>query len=207
MPEPDAPTTPTAPRRTALAKPSGTPSRRAVPQSGPITSRPFSAASVLRRTSSSTLTPLLKTMTSRPASSARRASRAAKAPGTDTSARRASGSAARPSARVRGASSVTPSRAPPVPWVRAASSASMASRASVACAVDSASTTINRSSGFGGEAHPGGARPIRPRVSRLRGVHMMAAARRTPGRPSRARARRMRVPESRYSSGRSLPCR
>ena len=42
-PVPVAPTRPIAPRRTALAKPSGTPSRIAVPQSGPITSRPFGA--------------------------------------------------------------------------------------------------------------------------------------------------------------------
>ena len=40
-PVPDAPTSPIAPERTTLAKPSGTPRMIAVPQSGPITSRPL----------------------------------------------------------------------------------------------------------------------------------------------------------------------
>ena len=41
---PDAPTSPIAPRRTRLANPSPTPLMIAVPQSGPITSRPFDCA-------------------------------------------------------------------------------------------------------------------------------------------------------------------
>ena len=42
-PVPDAATRPMSPRRTTLAKPSGTPLTIAVPQSGPITSRPLVA--------------------------------------------------------------------------------------------------------------------------------------------------------------------
>ncbi len=52
-PVPLAPTSPTPPRRTAFAKPSGTPSRMAVPQSGPITSSPLRAPSRFSSISSS----------------------------------------------------------------------------------------------------------------------------------------------------------
>ena len=48
-PVPDAPTRLIAPSRTTFAKPSGMPRRIAVPQSGPITSRPLSRASALMR--------------------------------------------------------------------------------------------------------------------------------------------------------------
>ena len=58
----------------------------AVPQSGPMTSAPREAAYVLRATSSDTGTLSLKTITSRPASSASIASTVALAPGTETSA-------------------------------------------------------------------------------------------------------------------------
>jgi hypothetical protein len=76
-PVPDAATTPMEPGRTALPKHSATLLRIAVPQSGPIISRPFSWAVRLRLTSSSTDTLSLKSMTCSPASSAWRASRAA----------------------------------------------------------------------------------------------------------------------------------
>ena len=46
-PVPDAATRPMSPRRTTLAKPSGTPLTIAVPQSGPITSRSLARATVL----------------------------------------------------------------------------------------------------------------------------------------------------------------
>ena len=52
-PVPDAATSPMSPRRTTLAKPSGTPLTIAVPQSGPMTSRPRSRAYVLIARSSS----------------------------------------------------------------------------------------------------------------------------------------------------------
>ena len=46
-PVPEAPISPMSPRRTSLAKPSGTPPMIAVPQSGPMTSNPRSCASRL----------------------------------------------------------------------------------------------------------------------------------------------------------------
>ena len=73
-PVPDAATRPMRPRGTALAKPSGTPPSRAEPQSGPITKRPRVAASRLSATSVATGTLSLKSITCRPAASARRAS-------------------------------------------------------------------------------------------------------------------------------------
>ena len=74
MPVPDAPTIPTGPRLTALAKPSATPSMIAVPQSAPMNSRSRSAARRLSRTSVSRLTPSEKQNTCIPASSAAAAS-------------------------------------------------------------------------------------------------------------------------------------
>ena len=83
LPVPEAPTMPMFPRRTAFAKARPTPLMIAVPQSGPITSRPFSWASVFSASSSSTDTLSEKIMTCLPAFSALRASRAAKAPLTE----------------------------------------------------------------------------------------------------------------------------
>ncbi len=74
MPVPDAPTIPTGPRRTALAKPSATPSMIAVPQSAPMNSSPRSAARRFKAASSSSVTPSEKQNTCRPASSAADAS-------------------------------------------------------------------------------------------------------------------------------------
>ena len=93
QPVPDAATMPIRPGRTALAKPSPTPSMTAVPQSGPMTSAPREAAYVLSATSSATGTLSLKIITSWPASSASIASTVALAPGTETSTS-ASGAAA-----------------------------------------------------------------------------------------------------------------
>ncbi|MEJ7689125.1 MAG: hypothetical protein WKF76_01110 [Nocardioidaceae bacterium] len=86
---PDAATMATGPGRTTLAKPSPTPPTTAVPQSGPITSSPLSAAISFSATSCSTATLSLKTITSSPAPSASAASIAATAPGVLMSASRA----------------------------------------------------------------------------------------------------------------------
>ena len=77
VPVPDAPTTPIGPRRTTLAKPSGSPLTIAVPQSGPITIRPRSSASCLIASSWSTGTLSLNTITFMPSRSAFIASAAA----------------------------------------------------------------------------------------------------------------------------------
>ena len=86
-PVPEAATRPTGPGRTTLAKPSPTPPMTAVPQSGPITSRPRAAAACLSRTSCSTGTLSEKTITDAPASSASIASTKACRPGVETSTR------------------------------------------------------------------------------------------------------------------------
>ena len=65
-PVPDAATRPIEPRRTTLAKPSGIPSRIAVPQSGPITKRPFLRAIDFSSISSSIGTLSLNTKTLSP---------------------------------------------------------------------------------------------------------------------------------------------
>jgi hypothetical protein len=76
-PVPEAATSPMAPRRTALAKPSGTPPTMAVPQSGPMTRRPRRSASRLRATSCASGTLSLNRKTSSPSASAFKASAAA----------------------------------------------------------------------------------------------------------------------------------
>ena len=67
MPVPEAPTTPTGPRRTALANPRPTPSMMAVPQSGPMSSRPRSAATRLQAASVAGSSPSEKQNTCSPA--------------------------------------------------------------------------------------------------------------------------------------------
>ena len=69
--------TPTGPRLTTLAKQSGMPLMMAVPQSGPITSRPLLRPSRFSAISSSSGTLSENSMTCRPLVSALRASRAA----------------------------------------------------------------------------------------------------------------------------------
>ena len=93
---------PMAPRRTRLAKPSGTPPTMAVPQSGPISSRPRRSASRLSATSSSSDTWSENTIASSPSRSAFIASAAAYSPGQEISASVASGAASTASARLRG---------------------------------------------------------------------------------------------------------
>ena len=100
---PAAATTPTEPRRTALAKPSATPSMIAVPAPGPMTSRPRSWARRFSATSSSRDTPSLNSSTSMPAPSALWASRAAYSPGTEMTARSPSARARLRGARARAA--------------------------------------------------------------------------------------------------------
>ena len=82
-PVPDAETMPMSPRGTALAKAIGTPAISAVPQSGPISSRPRSMARSFNATSSATGTLSENTIACIPASSALRASAAANSPGTE----------------------------------------------------------------------------------------------------------------------------
>ena len=101
-PVPAAATTPTGPRRTRLANPSAAPPMIAVPQSGPMQSRPASRPIRLSRTSSSIGTLSLNSITWSPASSASRATPAANLPGTEMSARLASGSRRAAAATVRG---------------------------------------------------------------------------------------------------------
>ena len=84
QPVPEAATIPTGPGWTTLAKPRPSPPTTAVPQSGPMTSNPRSAATRLRATSCSTGTLSLNSITSAPASSASIASTAALAPGVET---------------------------------------------------------------------------------------------------------------------------
>ena len=86
-PVPEAPTKPMRPRRTWLANPSGTPPTMAVPQSGPITSRPWAWASCLMASSCSSETLSENRNTSKPALIALSASAAAYAPGTEICAR------------------------------------------------------------------------------------------------------------------------
>ena len=114
MPVPDAPMMPMSPRGTTLAKASGTPPMMAVPQSGPITSRPSCARLALQ------LDLLARGARCRRRSSRRgrariafRASAAAKSPGTEISARLASGICACAARSVRGR------QAAPAPAVRA----------------------------------------------------------------------------------------
>ena len=76
-PVPEAATSPIEPERTALAKPKGTPPMMAVPQSGPITSRPRRVASRLSAASCARGTLSLNKKTLSPSLTALRASAAA----------------------------------------------------------------------------------------------------------------------------------
>ena len=102
MPVPEAPMMPMSPRGTTFANASGTPPMIAVPQSGPITSRPRVRASCFSSTSCSTGTLSEKIITSRPARIALSASAAAKAPGTEINATDRSGICAFAARSVRG---------------------------------------------------------------------------------------------------------
>ena len=157
-PVPLAATSPTGPGRTALAKPSPTPPTTAVPQSGPITSRPRAAASSLSRTSASTGTLSLKTSTDRPAPSASIASVKACGPGTETRARSAPPVRRAADATVRGAGPSPPSPSPPVEPAEAAARAC----SSAASARSAASSSVS--------AHRDD-QVVRPGVGRRREAH------------------------------------
>ena len=191
-PVPDAAARPMRPRGTALAKPSGTPSTMAVPQSGPIMSRPRSSASRFSATSVSTGTLSLNSITCSPARSAFSASAPAYAPGTEISARFASGRVFSAEVSVRGGAAVV---APTAIAFRASSACSAAARAASAAAGESAITAITRSAGPAA-APSGASRPACWRSSRLCGVPIMAAAAVTPGTASMSRESRMSVTES-----------
>ena len=191
MPVPDAPTTPMAPRRTAFAKPSGTPAMIAVPQSGPMTRRPFFAARRLTACSSASGTLSLKRKTCRPRFSAFSASAAAYGPGTDTCASVAPASRSCPIAIERGAISTAPADALTSP---PASAASIASRAG-ASAPGSPSTRIMRSAGAA-PASSATSSPAWPRMSLFAGVPMRSDTRARPGRPATVCEIRIRATES-----------
>ena len=101
QPVPDAATRPTGPGWTTLAKPSPRPPTTAVPQSGPITSSPCSAAARFSATSCSTGTLSLKIITSWPLSTASIASTKALAPGHRDQRDRVGGAAERGAGRAR----------------------------------------------------------------------------------------------------------
>ena len=93
MPVPEAPTMPILPAFTTFVKAMGMELMMPVPQSGPMSMRPFSCAFRLRRTSSSRLMLSVNEKTLRPRSSARSISGAVYSPGVENRARLASGSA------------------------------------------------------------------------------------------------------------------
>jgi hypothetical protein len=197
MPVPAAPTMPIAPRRTSLAKHSGTPPRIAVPHPGPISSFPRETESRLSSTSSSSVTLSENSSTCRPRPSALRASSAAWAPGSEINARLASGSA--PSAPVQPSARDSP---PPDAAARRglSSSSSLASAVSRA-ASSTASMAATRSLG------PAPARfSVQPRSARrcrLNGVAMAMIASPTPGWPFSAALTCISFTESWYESLRS----
>ncbi len=191
MPVPEAPTTPIAPRRTAFAKPSGTPATIAVPQSGPITRSPFFAARRFTARSSASGTLSLKRKTWRPRFSAFSASAAAYGPGTETCASVAPSSRSCPIAIERGAISTVPAdgfASPP------ASAASIVSSAA-ASASGSPSTRIIRSAGAA-PASSGTSSPAWPRMSLFAGVPISSDTRPTPGRSATVCEMRIRATES-----------
>ena len=193
-PVPLAATMPTGPGRTALANPSPTPPTTAVPQSGPITSRPRRAASSLSRTSASTGTLSLKTSTDRPAPRASIVSVKACGPGTETRARSAPPVRRAADATVRGAGSPPPRPAPPAaPAELAASAASRAARAAATVSGSAARSATTRSLG---PVPAGGAKPA-PRIrSRLSSVPIATCAAETPSTRVTSRLTCIRVTES-----------
>ena len=178
MPVPDAPTMPTGPRSSTFEKPSPTPSISAVPQSGPIMSRPSSSALRFSASSDSTGTPSEKQNTCSPASRACAHSYAPCCPGTEITARFSSGRARAAAPIDRGASCADP----PVPAPAAfRSRSSMASSAACAAASSAARTASTRS--FGPRSSCASrSKPWRSSSSTLSGVAFTAEASSTPGR-------------------------
>ena len=191
-PVPEAAIRPISPRGTALAKPIGAPAITAVPQSGPIIRRPFWRASAFSATSSSIATLSENSITLSPRSSARRASRAAKSPGTETIARLAAGSARSPVSRERGFQPF-PCRSPPA---GPRSAASAASNAAPSACPSSARIAITRSLGPAPSA-PASSSPASRSNSLLDGLPIISEAAATPARSSTAREIRIRATESR----------
>ena len=180
---------PTGPGATVLAKPRPRPPTTAVPQSGPITSRPRSAAVRLSASSCSSGTLSLKTITSRPASRASIASTSALAPGTETSAipsllpRRAV-------AVVRGgASSLGPVSRRPAAARASSTPASARSRAAPSSSRRATTMAL-------GSTSAGTSKPIWVSTSMLSGVAIATCAAATPSMPCTVRLTWSRVTES-----------
>ena len=188
---PEAPIRPMSPRGTALAKATGTPPMIAVPQSGPMTRRPFALPMVLRAISSSRLTLSLKIMAWRPCRSALRASAAAKSPGTEISARFAPASALTAVRSERGRHS--PAVEEPMPGRCRMLSAS--ARADSADAPSPARTATIRSPPVA--ASPSAAnRPASAMIPLFAGVPIISAASSTPSSPATVREIRIKATES-----------
>ena len=179
--------------------PRPSPPTTAVPQSGPITSRPRSAAVRLRATSWSSGTLSLKTITSRPASRASIASTSALAPGTDTSTSRVAG---RRAARSRWCAAARPRRCPVSRRVgRAPAPTATAASAGVERAVRPPGG--GRRPGRWGWPRPARRSPCPSSTSTLSGVAIATCAAATPGVSCTVRLTWSRVTESAYAPGRS----
>ncbi len=189
-PVPDAATIPTGPGRTTFEKPRPTPSTTAVPQSGPMTSRPASPAHVLSATSWSTLTLSLNTITSSPAARASAASMAATRPGVLTRARVASTlRAAVPTVGAGGTPSPSPLDAP-------GRRARISSRAAVAVATASSVSVSIATTMSLGDASAGTSKPSCTSRSRLSSVAIATCTVTTSSRPLSSRLTCISVTES-----------
>jgi hypothetical protein len=194
MPVPDAPTIPTGPRSTALANPSATPSRIAVPQSAPMNSSPRSTARRFSAASTSSSTPSEKQKTCRPASRATAASCATCSPGIERNARLATPAVDR---NVRAAGlAPPPAGASPL----AASSRSTADTAASAAASSRALIAITRSFG----PAPSTVNPWSASSSRLSGVAIPTATASAPSSRPAVRETSISVTESWYAPWRTI---
>ena len=181
-----------SPRGTTLAKAKGTPPIMAVPQSGPMTSSPRSAASSFRALSSAMRTLSLKIIACRPRRMALRASAAAKSPGTEISARLAPGNADTAVRSVRGRQ-LSPS--PSAPLGVASRSEALASAAIAAAASRARMARIKSPPRA---ASPSVAsRSASAMISLLAGVPIIKAASSTPSSAATAREIRIKATESR----------
>ncbi len=159
-PVPEAATSPIGPAGTECEKPRPIPATIAVPQSGPITSRPRSAARSFSQTSCSTGTWSEKIITSKPASRASTASANANWPGTEISAR--------PVPARRAALNVVRGGCPAAPAWSAGRARSALSTTASALASDSRSSAWMATSRSLGPAPSGGCKPrsaSKPRFS------------------------------------------
>ena len=195
MPVPEAPTTPMRPRGTRLLNPRPTPSRIAVPQSGPSISSPRRSASSFSRTSSATETWSEKQKTFSPCASASQQAQAACSPGTDTTAMLAPSSSRLAVRTVRGAGTS------PAGGVAARS----LKTASATRSPDSGSAPRAASTRSPGPARSSAAdhSPLSRSRSRLSWVAMAAMAASTPGAALMRAEATIRTIESRYWPGRT----